>query len=171
MRKLLIVGNWKMNGSKTQTAELLNALLQKTNSLGKQIECVVCPASPYLSIAHDIIKSSNTEIQLGAQNIAPQNISAFTGEISPLMLHEFLCNYVIIGHSERRKLLQESDMLIAQKLAVALDAKIRPILCVGETQVEQAEGIGPDVVAAQLRAGLDDICVSELKGAAIAYGP
>src|SRR3982750_3223063 len=102
MRKLLIAGNWKMNGSRGQTAELLGELITNLQDLKNQIECVVCPPSVYLDCAQAIIKSeSQTHIQLGAQNVASQLVSAFTGEISPQMLREFDCTYVIIGHSER----------------------------------------------------------------------
>lgn len=171
MRKMLIAGNWKMNGSKAQTAELLSAIIENLHDLRAQVDCLVCPASPYLDYASSIIKASNTEVQLGAQNIASQAINAFTGEISPEMLREFACSYVIIGHSERRKFLHESNQLLAQKVDVALDAKLKPILCVGETREEQATGMGFAVVASQLQAVLDDICVSELEHAAIAYEP
>lgn len=171
MRKQLIAGNWKMNGSKPQTAELLKQLIANLSDLTTQIECVVCPSSMYIDYANSIIKPSNTKIQLGAQNIASDLAKAFTGEISPEMLREFGCNYVIIGHSERRRLLHESDDLIARKVDVALESGLRPILCVGETQEQQAEGHGFAVVANQVQRVLDDVCITEFKHAVIAYEP
>lgn len=171
MRKMFIAGNWKMNGSKLQAQELLSALYDNLADL-KNVDCVVCPASPYLDYVSSIIKSSNKQtIELGAQNITPKNIPAFTGEISPAMLGEFGANYVIIGHSERRKLLHETDFLVAEKVDVALDAGLVPILCVGETQEEQAAGVGFAVVARQLEAVLGDVCIDELSRAVIAYEP
>lgn len=173
MRKKLVVGNWKMNGSKPQTAELLKQLVSNLQDLTTQIECVVCPASIYLDYAHAIIteSSNKTAIQLGAQNIATNPVTAFTGEISPAMLREFGCTYVIIGHSERRKLLHESNQLIALRVAVALESGLKPILCVGETQEQQQAGQGFAVVAEQIESVLDEACISEYKDAVIAYEP
>lgn len=162
-----------MNGSKPQTAELLSQLIAKLQDLHDQIECVVCPATPYLDCAHSIIQSSSskTTLQLGAQNIATEAITAFTGETSPQMLREFDCTYVIIGHSERRSLLHESDKLIARKVDVALSHGLRPILCVGETKEQQDAGHGFAVVATQLETVLGDVCAAEFKDAVIAYEP
>lgn len=161
-----------MNGSKPQTAELLKQLIINMHDLTTQIECVVCPASIYLDYAHSIIESSNkTSIQLGAQNIATNQVTAFTGEISPPMLREFGCTYVIIGHSERRKLLHESNQLIALRVGVALESGLKPILCVGETQEQQQAGQGFAVVAEQIQSVLDDVCIDEYKDAVIAYEP
>jgi triosephosphate isomerase len=173
MRKVLIAGNWKMNGSKAQTTELLQQLLPKLGDLHAQIDCVVCPPSVYLDTAHHLIQSSNTvsAMQLGAQNVASELVTAFTGEISPAMLREFGCTYVIIGHSERRKMLHESDELIARKVDVALESGLWPILCVGETKEQQEAGHGFAVVAKQLRTVLDDVCITEFKHAVIAYEP
>lgn len=172
MRKMFIAGNWKMNGSKVQAQELLAGLYDNLADQTGQIDCVVCPAAPYLDVVSAIIKSYDKKtIELGAQNITSQNIAAYTGEISPMMLGEFGVKYVIIGHSERRKLLHETDFLVAEKVDVTLDAKLVPILCVGETQEEQAAGFGFAVVARQLQAVLGDVCVAELSEAVIAYEP
>lgn len=173
MRKKLIAGNWKMNGSKVETAELLQQLLHKLADLSAKVDCVICPPSVYLDYAHSIIQSSNTQgvLQLGAQNIASELTSAFTGEISPAMLREFGCKYVIIGHSERRRLLHESDDLIARKVDVALESGLYPILCVGETKEQQEASQGYAVVAKQLCAVLEDVCITEFKHAVIAYEP
>src|SRR5581483_5232821 len=129
MRKQIIAGNWKMNGSKLQTAELLHTLFSNLEDLDNQIDCVVCPASVYLDFASTLIQSADTKtaIKLGAQNIATSPVTAFTGEISPAMLREFGCSYVIIGHSERRRLLHESNELIARRVDVALEAGLWPI--------------------------------------------
>lgn len=171
MRKLLIAGNWKMHGSREQAVTLLEPLITNLQDLDHQIDCVVCPASPYLDCVSNIIELSNTKIQLGAQNIASETITAYTGEISPDMLREFGCSYVIIGHSERRNLLHESNELIAKKMSVALESGLRPILCVGETKEEQEAGFGFAAVAKQIQFVLDELCIDELKHAVIAYEP
>lgn len=169
MRKFLVVGNWKMNGSKVITNDLLQQLKIKLSDGGQQIEAVVCPPSVYLSLAQEVIQGSN--IELGAQNIASSPVTSFTGEISPEMLREFGCDYVIIGHSERRTILAESDDLIAHKFKVALAGGLRPILCVGETQEQQGAGLGFAVVASQLQAVIDKLGISAFKDAVIAYEP
>lgn len=169
MRKMLVAGNWKMNGSKVEITALLQKLLEKLNDLTFQIETVVCPPSIYIEYAHKIIEKSN--IQIGAQNIASNSVTAFTGEISPAMLREFDCKYVIIGHSERRLLLDETDDLIARKFQIAVDGGISPILCVGETKDQQAAGLGKAVVEKQLLAVLHKCGIDGFKNAVIAYEP
>jgi triosephosphate isomerase len=167
MRKFLVAGNWKMNGNKVEITTLLQQLLIKMNDLNHQIDCVVCPPSIYIDYVHQLIKNSN--IQIGAQNLASNSVTAFTGEISPVMLREFGCNYVIIGHSERRLLLQESDELIARKFQIAIEADIKPILCVGETKEQQADGL--NVVEKQLIAVIDKVGIAAFEQAVIAYEP
>lgn len=169
MRKFLVVGNWKMNGSKLQINDLLQNLTVKLEDLNPNVESVVCPPSIYLDQASQTIKSSN--IGIGAQNIACSQITAFTGEISPVMLREFACKYVIIGHSERRSLLGESDELIARKFAVALEGGITPILCVGETHEQQLAGQSVAVVTRQLQAVIDLVGVDAFNNTVIAYEP
>lgn len=169
MRKMLVAGNWKMNGSKVEITALLQKLLEKLNDLTFQIDTVVCPPSIYIQYAHALIESSN--IQMGAQNIASNSVTAFTGEISPIMLREFDCKYVIIGHSERRLLLDETDDLIARKFQIAVDGGISPILCVGETKDQQAAGLSKSVVEKQLLAVLHKSGIDGFKHAVIAYEP
>lgn len=169
MRKMLVAGNWKMNGSKVEITTLLQKLLENLSDLTFQIEAVVCPPSIYVEYAHKLIEKSN--IQIGAQNIASNSVTAFTGEISPAMLREFDCKYVIIGHSERRLLLDETDDLIARKFQIAVDGGISPILCVGETKDQQAAGLSKAVVEKQLLAVLHKCGIDGFKSAVIAYEP
>lgn len=169
VRKYLVVGNWKMNGSKLQVNDLLQQLTMLLKDIDSGVESVVCPPNVYLDQAQKIINSTNIEI--GAQNIACSQIAAFTGEISPIMLREFGCKYVIIGHSERRALLGESDELIARKFSVALEGGVTPILCVGETQQQQLAGQGYDVVTSQLQVIIDKLGVQAFNNAVIAYEP
>lgn len=169
MRKFLVVGNWKMNGSKPQVTALLQKLLTMLSDLEPSVESVVCPPSIYLDQTFRLAESSN--ISIGAQNIACSPITAFTGEISPAMLREFGCKYVIIGHSERRALLGESDDLIARKFAVALEGGLTPILCVGETQEQQSAGQGFSVVTKQLQAVISHLGMNAFSNTVIAYEP
>ncbi len=169
MRTSLVAGNWKMNGSREQVTTLLQDLLPLLRDLTAKVECVVCPPSLYIAQTAEIIKSSN--IRLGAQNVANLLNPAFTGEISPLMLREFACKYVIIGHSERRVLLQESDQLIAAKFKMALEAGLVPILCIGESQAQMEAGIGSEIVLGQLQAVIEVAGIAAFKTAVIAYEP
>lgn len=169
MRKFLVVGNWKMNGSKPQATELLQSLTIKLHDLDSSVESVVCPPSIYLDQVSQLVESTN--IETGAQNLASSQIPAFTGEISTIMLREFGCKYVIIGHSERRALLGESDELIARKFDVALKGGITPILCVGETQEQQLAGQSFAVVTRQLQVVIDHVGVDAFSNTVVAYEP
>lgn len=171
MRKLIIVGNWKMNGSKEQAKGLIGSLAADMSGIGSEIDRVICPAFPYLDYASILLRECKTDIQLGAQNLTPLMQNAFTGEISAAMLREFNCTYVIIGHSERRRLLFESENLISDKVNVALQAGLTPILCVGETEEEYVAGNSAGVITNQLEHVLDNFCIDELKTLVIAYEP
>jgi triosephosphate isomerase len=169
VRKFLVVGNWKMNGSKPQVADLLKNLTTMLRDLSPNVESVVCPPNIYIDQVSSLVKSTNIEI--GAQNVACSQITAFTGEISPVMLREFSCKYVIIGHSERRALLGETDELVARKFAVALEGGITPILCVGETQEQQLAGQSFEVVMRQLQAVIAVVGMAAFNNTVIAYEP
>lgn len=158
-----------MNGSKLQVTNLLQSLTALLGDLSPNVECVVCPPNVYLDQISNIAKPTN--IIIGAQNVASSQITAFTGEISPEMLSEFGCKYVIIGHSERRALLGETDELVARKFAVALEGGLTPILCVGETQEQQLAGRGLAVVTRQLQAVIDHVGVDAFNNTVIAYEP
>ncbi len=157
MRACLVAGNWKMHGSQSFTQELLQQLIANLSVVPTHVECLVCPPFVYLDQAQSLIKNSN--IILGAQNVASSDKGAFTGEISPAMLREFGCSYVIIGHSERRSLLGETDALIAAKFQLLIDADLWPILCVDD-RAEQ-----------QLTAVIDKVGVHGFSNAVIAYEP
>lgn len=163
-RKYLIVGNWKMNLNRKQVVELLVRLKTMLYDIHDAIEVVVCPPSVYLDLARMETKLSN--LKLGAQNVAQTSETAFTGEVSATMLSEFGCKYVIIGHSERRSLLGETDEQIANKLELARLADITPILCVGE---QADEGFG--VIAKQIEAVMKRVGEESMAEAVIAYEP
>jgi triosephosphate isomerase len=165
MRKNLVAGNWKMNGSLAGNA----ALLAGVKSALTGIDAVVCVPFPYLAQAQASLSGSS--IAWGAQNLSEQDKGAFTGEVSASMLLDFGCKYVIVGHSERRSLYGESDALVAKKYAVAQAAGLIPILCVGELLDEREAGITEQVVARQLDAVIAAAGVESLAHAIIAYEP
>ncbi|MFP5410326.1 MAG: triose-phosphate isomerase [Gammaproteobacteria bacterium] len=165
MRKKLVAGNWKMNGSLAENAALLAAV--KPALAG--IEAAVCVPFPYLAQAQAALAGSS--IAWGAQNLSEQGKGAFTGEVSASMLLDFGCRYVIVGHSERRSLYGESDELVAKKYVAAQAAGLTPILCVGESLEERESGVTEQVVARQLDAVIAAAGVASLAKAVVAYEP
>jgi len=167
-RKPLIAGNWKMNGSRASARSLLDGVLQGVQSV-KAAEVAVCPPFVYLADVEAMLQGS--PVAWGAQNLSPEESGAFTGEIAGSMLNDFNCKYVIVGHSERRTLYGEDDALVAKKYAVALEAGLIPILCIGETLEEREKGITEDVCARQLKAVIDEVGIAKLGEGVIAYEP
>ncbi|MEW6590101.1 MAG: triose-phosphate isomerase [Pseudomonadota bacterium] len=165
MRKKLVAGNWKMNGSLADNAALLAAI--KPALAG--IEAAVCVPFPYLAQAQAALAGSS--IAWGAQNLSEQGKGAYTGEVSAAMLLDFGCRYVIVGHSERRSLYGESDELVAKKYVAAQAAGLTPILCVGESLEERESGVTEQVVARQLDAVIAAAGVASLAKAVVAYEP
>jgi len=169
-RQKLVAGNWKMNGSKAATRLLIGEILQGITKV-KTAEVVVCPPNLYLAEAAALLAGSR--IALGAQNLCAEveAAGAYTGEVSAAMLLDVGCRYVIVGHSERRAYYGESDAVVAQKCVRALDAGLKPIICVGELLEERENGRTEAVVARQLDAILAQVEVTRLAGALIAYEP
>lgn len=168
MRRKLVAGNWKMNGSRKNTQALVEAVKQGVAHL-KNVETVLCPPFVYLSEAGAQLAGS--AILLGAQNLCDKIEGAYTGEVAGTMLRDVGCTYVIVGHSERRSLYGEDDALVALKVAAALGAGLKPILCVGETLQEREQAITEAVVARQLDAVLKTVGVEGLAQGVIAYEP
>ncbi|CAK0748274.1 triose-phosphate isomerase [Gammaproteobacteria bacterium] len=167
MRKPLVAGNWKMNGSRSSVASLLTGIqagLRETTAT-----VVVCPPFPYLAQVETALKGSS--IAWGAQNLSTETSGAFTGEVAASMLLDFGCTYAIVGHSERRALYGEDDVLVARKFEVAVAASLIPILCVGETLAERENGITEQVVGRQLDAVVSLVGASQLAVGLIAYEP
>jgi triosephosphate isomerase len=164
-RTKLVVGNWKMNGSVAANAALLDAL--KSAPLGAA-EVSVCVPAPYLRDVANLL--AGTTIAWGGQDCSIHAAGAFTGEISAAMLAELGCRHVIVGHSERRALHGETDVVVAQKAEVALAHGLVPIVCVGETLAERESGATEAVVARQLGAVVDRLG-RRIDGAVIAYEP
>ena len=169
MRRALVVGNWKMNGTRDSIQVLLRALAAKVSHGINGVDIVVCPPFPYLALAAEATRGC--EIVLGAQNAWCESEGAFTGEVAPGMLVDCRARYVILGHSERRQQMAESDELIARKFVVAQQAGLIPILCVGETLEQRDAGHAQATVAAQLNAVLAVAGIAAFERAVIAYEP
>ena len=168
MRKLLIVGNWKMHTHAADAIRLAKALVD--GFVGDpNVSVAVSPPFPYLTLVRDIFKE--THITLGAQNFFPAADGAVTGEVSPTMLLDVGCKYVIVGHSERRQILGESDQFISQKLKIALSVGLNAILCIGETLDQRLSGQTESIIQSQLSKGLSGLQVEHLRYLHIAYEP
>ncbi len=153
MRIPFIAGNWKMNTTVTQAEELIQNMLDKLDKI-EDVEKVLCPPFVSLVTVKELLNGSS--IKLGAQNMHFEIKGAYTGEISPLMLSE-LCEFVILGHSERRGYFGETDEIVNKKIKAALQNKLKPILCVGERLEENAAGRTKTVIGRQLSQGLKNI--------------
>lgn len=168
MRQPLIAGNWKMNGSKAETVELLNGIKAGMADL-RGVEVAVCPPFPYLYIAAELL--SGTAVRYGGQDCSQEEGGAYTGQVSAAMLKDFGCNYVIVGHSERRMFNGETDAIIGRKFNQALAQGLTPVLCVGETLEEREQGKTEAVVARHLDAVLETSGPEVLGQGVIAYEP
>ena len=168
MRQPIIAGNWKMNGSRESIRELLEGIKAGMAEVNKA-EVAVCAPAIYLADVEQQL--SGTAVAWGGQNLSTEASGAFTGEISAAMLLDFHCKYVIVGHSERRTYYGEDDALVANKFAVAREAGLIPILCIGETLDEREKGITEEVVARQTKAVIDAVGVKALADGVIAYEP
>jgi len=163
--KPLIMGNWKMNGKLAESEMLVRQLVTLVDGCSK-VEVCLCPPFTLLLPAKAWLESSN--IVLGAQNAHFAEKGAFTGEISPHMLQELGCSYVILGHSERRLFALENDELLAQKVQAVQSLGLTPVLCVGESLEQRENGQGEEYVLSQLRRSL---ALAEASPLVIAYEP
>ena len=166
MRTSLIAGNWKMNGNLQSAIDLVEGI--KAGDAGNA-KLAVCPPAIYLMKVGGMLAESG--IALGSQNVCDQESGAFTGEVSAAMLKECGCRYAIVGHSERRALYGESDQLVAARYAMAIQAGLTPILCIGETQDERDSGVTEAVIARQIDAVIDSSGIASMAQAVIAYEP
>jgi len=167
MRKPFVAGNWKMNKTSEEARLLVSELLPELQA-ATGADSALCPPFPYLMQLANMLTGSG--IGLGAQNMHWEASGAYTGEVAPRMLAEF-CQYVILGHSERRAYFGETDEMINKKVKAALAAGLTPILCVGETLSENEAGLTSAVVTRQLRHGLDGLTAADAVKIVIAYEP
>jgi triosephosphate isomerase (TIM) len=165
MRTPMIVGNWKMNTTVDEAVNLVQALRTEINDI-QRVEKVVCPPFISLVAVRDILRS--TQIKVGAQNLYFAEKGAYTGEISPLMLVG-LCEFVILGHSERRQYFQETDEMISKKVNVAVKTGLKPILCIGENLGQYESNQTQEVVTRQLISSLAG--VTQIETLTVAYEP
>ena len=168
MRKKFVVGNWKMHTTAAEARRLARAIVDGMG-IEDRVSVAVCPPFPYLALVGEILKGSR--VALGAQNLYPEKEGAFTGEVSPTMLLDLGCKYVILGHSERRHKLGESDTFINQKVRVALAAGLDVILCIGETLDQREADQTEAVLDRQLIQGLAGVSADTLTRLTIAYEP
>ncbi|MCO5122581.1 MAG: triose-phosphate isomerase [Rhizobacter sp.] len=166
MRRKLVVGNWKLNGSLAANAALLDSLLREQGSW--TCDAAVCAPYPYLAQLNERLIGST--LNWGAQDCSAHESGAYTGEVSAAMVAEFGCRYVIVGHSERRAMHGESDQIVADKAKRALAHGLTPIVCVGETLAEREAGVTDEIVKRQISAVIHTLahCISQI---VVAYEP
>lgn len=169
MRNKLVVGNWKMHGNMAENKQLLDSIVAAINDLQTKAQFAVCVPYPYLSSVQTTLRG--TSIHWGAQNLSQFDKGAYTGEVSSGMLNDFACDYVIVGHSERRALYGETNEIVAEKYMAAQRAGITPILCVGETLEQRESGITEKIIDEQLNAVIKLAGIESFTKAVIAYEP
>lgn len=168
IRSKSVVGNWKMHTTAAEAKKLAQGIVDGLGS-DDDISVILCPPFPYLALVGEIVKGS--PIALGAQNMYPEKEGAFTGEVSPTMLLDLGCKYVILGHSERRHKLGESNEFINQKVLLALACGLDAILCVGETLEQRKANQTESLIDRQLNLGLAHVPIEALPRVSIAYEP
>ncbi len=167
MRQSLIMGNWKMNGTRESGKALCTAIMAGLNENDKNI--AICVPAVYLADLQTL--TSNSPLALGAQNVANQASGAYTGEISATMLKEFGCEYALVGHSERRTYYGDTDASVAERFCQAQAQGVIPVLCIGETLAEREQGETFNVVNTQLDAVIAKAGIAAFANAVIAYEP
>ncbi|MFT5709987.1 MAG: triosephosphate isomerase [Halioglobus sp.] len=165
MRRSLVVGNWKMNGSKAFVEQLMSSMMAGLSN--QQVDIAVCPT--YVHIPQALTACAGSPISVGAQDCSHMSSGAYTGEVSALILRDQGCRWVILGHSERRQYHGEQNALVGGKLTAAVESGLLPILCVGETLEQRESGDAKAVVASQLEGSLRG--QASLAGLVVAYEP
>ncbi|QDV65756.1 triose-phosphate isomerase [Crateriforma conspicua] len=167
-RRTLIAGNWKMNMRAESAAALAKGIVDAVGNT-PAVDVAVCPPSVYLAPVADVVAGSS--VGLGAQNLYPESDGAFTGEVNAAMLTDIGCRYCILGHSERRQLMGETDKDVSTKLHAALAGNLIPIVCVGETLEQRESRTTEDVIAKQIEGSLAGLDEARAAGIVIAYEP
>jgi len=171
-RRPIIAANWKMHKTHLEAirdVQKLSYLLDRADA--DRVEVVICPAFTALRAVQTLIDSDRLPYGLGAQNVHQEEKGAFTGEVSPLMLQALKCDYVIVGHSERRQLFGETDEVVNKKVRAVFSHAMVPILCVGESLGEREAGATEDKVAGQVRRDLQGVGTEDAARLVIAYEP
>jgi len=168
MRKPIVAGNWKMNKTCAEAADLVSGIVRDLADV-THVDIVVCPPFTALRTVSEAI--TDTNIDLGAQNMHWEKRGAYTGEVSSEMLRELFCHYVILGHSERRQYFGETSETVNRKVHAALEASLRPIVCVGERLEDRESGRTQEVVESQVRGSLAGLSKSQWLQVVVAYEP
>ncbi len=168
MRKRIIAGNWKMNKTISEAEAFLNDIRKKVPASDK-VDSVVC--APFLALPTLVEKAKGSNVKIGAQNMHFEENGAFTGEVSPTMLKDLGVDYVVIGHSERREMFNETDESVNKKTKAAFANGLIPIVCVGETLEQRENNETKTLVEAQVKAALDGLSEEQVKETVIAYEP
>ena len=166
-RKAIIAGNWKMNKTATEAAELIDALIPAV----KDADCEVVICTPFTSLVTAVEKCKGTNIHVGAENVHFEKFGAYTGEISADMLVDLGVEYVIVGHSERRQYFAETDVTVNKRARAALAAGLKVIVCVGESLEQREQGVTEELVRMQTKIALLGVTAEEMKNVVIAYEP
>ncbi|MFL6536870.1 MAG: triose-phosphate isomerase [Chthoniobacterales bacterium] len=168
-RKKIVAANWKMNVLQAEAATFVETFLREIGD-ANDVEVVIVPPFTALAKASELLHDS-PNVKLGAQNMSWEKAGAFTGEISAAMLRDLFVRYVVLGHSERRQLFGETDEIVNRKVRAALDATLRPIVCIGETLEQRERGDVEKVLGRQLTGSLANLSAKELNETVIAYEP
>ena len=166
-RKAIIAGNWKMNKTATEAAQLVDELIPAV----KDADCEVVICTPFTDLVAAVAKTKGTNIHVGAENVHFEKSGAFTGEISADMLVDLGVEYVIVGHSERRQYFAETDQTVNKRALAALNAGLKVIICVGESLGQREEGVTEELVRMQTKIALRDVTAEQMANVVIAYEP
>ncbi len=167
LRKTIIAGNWKMNKTPSETTAFIAELKDKVSDA----ECEVVVCVPFVNLQNAVAAAKGTNIKVGAENLHFEKSGAFTGEVSADMLKDIDVEYVVIGHSERRQYFNETDVTVNKKVLAALEAGLKPIVCVGELLEEREQGITEEIVSMQTKIALMGVPADAMKNIVIAYEP
>lgn len=167
MRRKVIAGNWKMNMLPNEAMDFITKLADTAKD--SKSEVILCV--PYIDLFYSLLTAQDTNIKIGAQNMHFKESGAYTGEVSGKMLRSIHTEYVIIGHSERRKYFAETDETVNEKLKAAFLYELKPILCVGETLEQREQGAAQEVITTQIKKDLEGLTASQVENTIIAYEP
>lgn len=169
MRQILVMGNWKLNGTKDSVKELITAFAGAADKVAGKAEVAICAPAIFIGMVEQL--ASGSKLAWGSEDVDVHTKGAYTGENSPVMIKEFGAKYAIVGHSERRGYHAESHEYVAQKFKAAQDNGLIPVLCIGESEAEFDAGKTMDVCKAELKAVIDLAGIKAFENAVIAYEP